>query len=213
MTRDKTVALRQALDMLEKAFGSEDVEFRELLRQICDGPLIKNEHKALLKFYIGLQGCRVAAKNSEALEELNANSTIDALFQRLPWDLREDLHSRAVRNNLKDRVPFNFIMDFVLERAEAANSCWGWLLSTLNQARSPPKTRSVRLNTFQASNIKPAGKNDAKSGVNVSSLPRPKSCLCCNAESHLLHHCDAFKKNLPRRRAFVREKQLYFNCT
>ena len=218
MTRNKTVALRQALDLLEKAFGSKDVEFRELLKQICDGPLIKNEHKALLKFYIGLQGCRVAAENSDALEELNANSTIDALFQRLPWDLRKDLHSRAVRNNLKDRVPkikiqhkihykvipFDFIMDFVLERAEAANSRWGLLLNTLNQARFLPKTRSERLNTFQASKIEPARKNDAKSGVNVSSLPRPKSCLCCNAESYLLHHCDAFKKkDLPRRQAFV----------
>ena len=60
MTRNKTVALRQALDLLEKALGSKDVEFRELLRQICDGPLIKNEHKALLKFYIGRQSCRVA---------------------------------------------------------------------------------------------------------------------------------------------------------
>ena len=116
MTRNKIVALRQALELLEKAFGSKDVEFRDLLRQICDRPLIKNEHKALLIFFIGLQGCRVAAEKSDALEELNANSAIDALFQRLSWDLRKDLHFRAVRNNLKDRVPFNFIMDFVLER-------------------------------------------------------------------------------------------------
>ena len=213
MTLNKTVALRQALELLERAFGSKDVEFRELLRQICDGPLIKNEHKALLKFYIGLQGCKVAAENSDALEELNANSTIDALFQRLPWDLRKDLHSRAVRNNLKDRVPFDFIVDFVLERAEAANSRWGRLLSMPNQARSQPKSRSVRLNAFQTSNVEPATKNDAKGGVNVASLPRSKSCLCCDSESHLLHQCDAFKKkDLPRRRAFVREKQLCFNC-
>jgi len=40
MNRDKTAALHQALELLEKAFGSNDVEFRELLRR----PIVKNEY-------------------------------------------------------------------------------------------------------------------------------------------------------------------------
>ena len=52
MSRDKSAALQQALDLLlEKAFGSGDVEYRELLRQVLEGPGVKKEDRALLKFY------------------------------------------------------------------------------------------------------------------------------------------------------------------
>ena len=45
MIRDKSAALQQALDLLlEKAFGSGDVEFHELLRQVLEGPGVKKEH-------------------------------------------------------------------------------------------------------------------------------------------------------------------------
>ena len=91
MIRDKSAALQQALDLLERAFGFRDVEFRALLRQVLEGPGVKREHRALLKLYIALQGCWIAAESSDSLEELNSNATVDTLFRRL----RKDLHSTA----------------------------------------------------------------------------------------------------------------------
>ena len=118
MSRDKSAALQQALDLLlEKAFGSGDVEYCGLLRQVLEGPGVKKEDRALLKFYFALQGCWIAVESSDSMEKLNSNTTVDALFRRLLLELRKELHSRAVKRHFGDRISSEFILNFVLEKA------------------------------------------------------------------------------------------------
>ena len=205
--------MRQALDLLEKAFGSRDVEFRELLRQVLEGPGVKREHRALLKLYIALQGCWIAAESSDSLEELNSNATVDALFRRLPLELRKDLHSRAVKHNLGDRIPYEFVMSFVLEKAEAANSRWGRLLQepTQSRAAASSKPRPVRLNLMQSENTATEAKSEGNYLDNSSR--RARTCICCASKDHLLHRCNIFlRKSVGQRRGLVRDKQACFVC-
>ena len=136
MSRDKSAALQQALDLLlEKAFGSGNVEYRGLL-QVLEGPGVKKEDRALLKLYFALQGCWIAVESSDSTEKLNSNTTGDALFRRLLLELRKELHSRAVKHHFGDRISSEFILNFVLEKAEAANSCWWRLLQESTQSRA-----------------------------------------------------------------------------
>ena len=210
MTRNKSAALRQALDLLEKAFGSRDVEFRELLRQVLEGPGVKREHRALLKLYIALQGCWIAAESSDSQEELNSNATVDALFRRLPLELRKNLHSRTVKHNLGDRIPYEFIINFVLEKAEAANSRCERLLQepTQSRAAASSKPRPVRLNLMQSENTALEAKSEGNYLDNGSR--RARTCICCASKDHLLHRCNIFlRKSVGQRRGLVRDKQAF----
>ena len=212
MIRDKSAALRQALYLLEKAFGSRDVEFRELLRQGLEGPGVKKEHRAHLKLYIALQVCWIAAESSDSLEELNSNASVDSLFRRLPLELRKVLHSRAVKRNLGDRIPYEFIMNFVLEKAEAANSRWGRLLQepTQSRAAASSKHRPVPLNLMQSENTALEAKFEGSSLDNSSKGAR--TCISCASKNHLLHRCNIFLRKKRGSAPSVGQRQASLFC-
>ena len=121
--------LREALHLLHKAFGSSQVAVKSYIDSVCCGDTILNTEMVLEEFYFDLVNCKVVLEAAGAHNLLNAASTAERIFMRLPDALKERFVKLALDRGFDmDVVPFDLFIEFVDYKHRLICSRFGRLL-------------------------------------------------------------------------------------
>ena len=77
-------ALKEALNLLYRSFGSPDVVIKAHLKRVCEGPPVGTDERHLQDFYTELVNCKMVLESANATHLLNAVSTAEDIFARFP---------------------------------------------------------------------------------------------------------------------------------
>ena len=106
--------LREALHLLHKAFGSSQVAIKSFIDSVCCGDTISSTEMGLEEFYSDLVNCKVVLEAAGPHNLLNAASTAERIFMRLPNALKEGFVKLALDRGFDmDVVQFDLFIEFV----------------------------------------------------------------------------------------------------
>ena len=203
------IALNEALRLLHKAFGSPQVAVRAFIDSVCEGGVISHTEVGLEDFYSGLINCKIVLEAAGAGNLLNAASTAERIFMRLPHNLQKGFAKLALDRGFDmDVVPFELFIEYIDQEHRLLCSRFGRLLKS-SRSKITTKGCKARANVVQSSKD-----NDhrivTKRPSNVETLPR---CNYCNTLGHQVGRCEVFQKlSFANRKEFVQHKRLCFNC-
>ena len=196
-------ALSCALQDLKAAFGSPQRTASALLQQVRNGPVVRATADGLEDLYIDMMACRQGMLAAGAYDELNAYATTEAIFWRLPMDLRKQFVRFTVdHSSPSGRVRFDDVLLFVDQCKKEASSTFGRLLHEPRSTESSyprnggsrytkakfTRTQALRRTDLASNEMSP---QDAK--VNVQSRdPKSKLCDCGKPSEHALWKCNKF---------------------
>ena len=80
--------LREALETLEMAYGTQRKQSRVQLNALLAHGKVTSTQKSLMEFYSALKGCYKIMKRCGRLPELNTESTLSALYAKLPSNIQ-----------------------------------------------------------------------------------------------------------------------------
>ena len=104
--------LNKALSLLYNTFGSPQVAVQVFLDSVCSGETVSNTELGLETFYSDLVNCKIVLEASGAESVLNAVSTAERVFMRLPLNLQEGFAQLAVGCGFEiDVVPFDLELE------------------------------------------------------------------------------------------------------
>ena len=202
--------LREALHLLHKAFGSPQVAVRSFIDSVCCGDTISNTEMGLEEFYSDLVNCKVVLEAAGAHNLLNAASTAETIFMRLPNALKEGFVKLALNRGFDmDVVPFDLFIEFVDYKHRLMCSRFGRLLqpSSYKAAARFKAGYKARANVVQSA-------SDAVSKHLEREKPIPQVvCSCCDSLGHLISRCETFARmGVVARKEFAKQRHLCFNC-
>ena len=204
------IALNKALRLLHKAFGSTQVAVRAFIDSVCEGGVISHTEVGLEDFYYGLINCQIVLEAAWADNLLNAASTAERIFIRLPHNLQKGFAKLALDRGFDmDVVPFEFFIEYIDQEHRLLCSRFSRLLKSYKSKIKSTKGCKVGAKVVQTSND-----NDHrivnKRPSNVETLPR---CNYCNTLGHQVGRCEVFQKlSFANCKDFVQHKRLCFNC-
>ena len=106
--------LSEALHLLHKTFGSPQVAVRSFIESVCNESPIVNAEVGLQNFYSDLINCKIVLEAVGAHNLLNAASTAEKIFLRLPHALQEGFVKVAAERGFDlDVVPFDLFIEYV----------------------------------------------------------------------------------------------------
>ena len=217
-------ALSCALQDLKAAFGSPQRTASALLQQVRNGPVVRATADGLEDLYIDMMACRQGMLAAGAYDELNAYATTEAIFWRLPMDLRKQFVRFTVdHSSPSGRVRFDDVLLFVDQCKKEASSTFGRLLLEPRSTESSyprnggsrytkakfTRTQALRRTDLASKEMSP---QDAK--VNVQSRdPKSKLCDCGKPSEHALWKCNKFVAlSVEDRIADTKLQRRCFNC-
>ena len=217
-------ALSCALQDLKAAFGSPQRTVSALLQQVRNGPVVRATADGLEDLYIDMMACRQGMLAAGAYDELNAYATTEAIFWRLPMDLRKQFVRFTVdHSSPSGRVRFDDVLLFVDQCKKEASSTFGRLLHEPRSTESSyprsggsrytkakfTRTQALRRTDLASKEMSP---QDAK--VNVQSRdPKSKLCDCGKPSEHALWKCNKFVAlSVEDRIADTKLQRRCFNC-
>lgn len=190
--------LQEALQLLHKTFGSSQVAVRSYINSVCNGGPIPNTEAGLQDFYSDLVNCKVVLEAVGAHNLLNAASTAEQIFMRLPLGLQKGFAKLAADRGFDmDYVPFDLFLEFVDSEHKLICSRFGRLMQPKYEK---PTTRfrpgvKMKVNLMQSA-------ADVKSVI----------CSFCKSAHHIFR-CENFLQiPVKERKSFVKQKNLCFNC-
>ena len=77
-------ALKNALQLLYKAFGSPNVSVKAHIKAATEGPTIRTNERSLRDCYSDLVNCKDVLESAGALQQLIAAAALEGVFARLP---------------------------------------------------------------------------------------------------------------------------------
>ena len=111
---DAERGLTDALDTLERAYGSHQKQSRAQLDSLLKRPMVDLTESALMKFLSELDSCQKIMRRCKRAQELDATGTLEQLYGKLPDLLRK--HWKKEVDQSPDRVPtFALLMKVVKE--------------------------------------------------------------------------------------------------
>ena len=212
--------LQEALSLLYKAFGSPSVSIKAHLKLVCEGPLIRSDEKGLREFYADLINCKMVLQSANAANQLDATSTTDGIFSRLPRHYQEQFAKLAMKRGYDmDVVPFNLFVEFIDQAQGLASSRLGRLMAAprdhdKTQRRSSGGSRSkpARVHAVQSRDI-PTSSVPVTPKREDQKVKGDRLCTACGAPGHFVWRCEQFnKKSVAERKTLVKQKRLCFNC-
>ena len=202
--------LREALHLLHKIFGSPEVAVRSFIDSVCCGDTLLNTEMGLEEFYSDLVNCKVVLEAAGAHNLLNAASTAERIFMRLPNALKEGFVKLALDRGFDmDVVPFDLFIEFVDYKHRLMCSRFGRLLqpSSYKPAARFKAAYKARANVVQSA-------SDAVSKQLEREKPIPQVVFsCCDSLGHLISRCETFARlGVVARKEFAKQRHLCFNC-
>ena len=192
--------LSEALHLLYKTFGSPQVAVRSFIESLCNGSPIANTEVGLQNFYLDLISCKIVLEAVGAHNLLNAASTAEKIFLRLPHALQEGFVKLAAERGFDlEVVPFDLFIEYVEYKHKLMWSRFGRLLQPHNHKNLP--------------RVKPDHK--VKANLIQTALGSKKSlhCFCCGSVEHRIALCENFLKLArPERKGLIWRKRLCFIC-
>ena len=202
--------LREALHLLHKAFGSPLVAVRSFIDSVCCGDTISNTEMGLEEFYSHLVNCKVVLEAAGAHNLLNAASTAERIFMRLPNALNEGFVQLALDRGFDmDVVPFDLFIEFVDYKHRLMCSRFGRLLqpSSYKSAARFKTGYKARANVVQ---------NASDAVTKQSEREKPITqvvCSCCDSLGHVISRCGTFAQmGVVACKEFARQRHLRYNC-
>ena len=195
---DKAVALKQALDILARLFGSQRSAIDGHIKRVCEGRVV-DDVKDLRSLLIDMMTCQQVLVNNGYGVQLDSIDTTQKVCRRLPFKLREKVREIASNRSL-GRVLYQDLIDIVNKRLDQLDTCYAESNKGTVSKRaggnvhvsSQNKTRCARANVY---------KSDAT------------ICVVCNEASHAVHLCpELVKLSVGDRRSKVQSSGLCYNC-
>ena len=213
-------ALKEALNLLYRSFGSPYVAIKAHLKRVCEGPPVGTDERHLQDFYTELVNCKMVLESANATHLLNAVSTAEGIFARFPKPYQEKFADLALRRGFSmDVVPFDLFIEFIDRAQRLASSRLGRLMKSAKGTAAPRQTPG-RWNKFKATQVHVAQVDTEKNTV-TSNVTKPiktesrksKNCAVCDSTTHRTWACEKFnEKSVKDRRMLVNEKRLCYNC-
>ena len=213
-------ALKEALNLLYRSFGSPDVAIKAHLKRVCEGPPVGTDERHLQDFYTELVNCKMVLESANATHLLNAVSTAEGIFARFPKPYQEKFADLALRRGFSmDVVPFDLFIEFIDRAQRLASSRLGRLMKSAKGTAAPRQTPG-RWNKFKSTQVHVAQVDTEKNTV-TSNVTKPiktesrksKNCAVCDSTTHRTWACEKFnEKSVKDRRMLVNEKRLCYNC-
>ena len=182
---------------LNEAFGLPQVAVRAFIDSVCEGGVISHTGVGLEDFYSGLINCKIVLEAAGAGNFLNAASTAERIFMRLPHNLQKGFAKLALDRGFDmDVVPFEFFIEYIDQEHRLLCSRFGRLLKS-SKSKITTKGCKARANVVQTSKytLRYSKDNDhrivTKRPSNVETLPR---CNYCNTLGHQVGRCEVFQK-------------------
>ena len=217
-------ALADALLDLKVAFGSPLRTVNALLEQIRKGSVIRTTADGLEDLYIELMTVRQGMLAAGAEEDLNATSTVEAVFWRFPTELRKRFVRFAFDRGYRyERVPFDEVLAFIERCKLEASSTFGRLLEATHSSErgniqgkkfAKGRVKSAQIHAVHLQNTN-AVKTDNKSPNKEprSDQYESKVCECGKPARHALWKCSRFKElAVEERWAITKSQRHCFNC-
>ena len=180
--KDAKVALREAIQKLEKKFGVRRETALEMLEELLAGkPLGEKDHNALLDFYARLQSIYSLAKETGRSADFEARSVVDAILKKKIPHLMVKWFKKSVRHlrdNGKD-LGFEDFLQFVDEEHAVAEL----MAKAMGGAQSGQK---------QIVGAKVAATSIQEGGRTGMAAAKASGCRACGA-GHALQACEAFR--------------------
>ena len=213
-------ALKKALNLLYRSFGSPDVAIKAHLKRVCEGPPVGTDERHLQDFYTELVNCKMVLESANATHLLNAVSTAEGIFARFPKPYQEKFADLALRRGFSmDVVPFDLFIEFIDRAQRLASSRLGRLMKSAKETAAPRQTPGW-WNKFKSTQVHVAQVDTEKNTV-TSNVTKPiktesrksKNCAVCDSTTHRTWACEKFnEKSVKDRRMLVNEKRLCYNC-
>ena len=193
-------SLSDALHLLHETFRSPQVAVGSFIESVCNGSPIANTEVGLPNFYSDLINCKIALKAVEACNLLNAASTAERIFLRLPNAFQEVFVKLAAKSGFDlDALPFDLFIKHVENKHKSMCSRFGQLLQRHNHRIVPRANldHKVKANQVQT----------AQEGKKLL------LCFCCGCVEHRIALCESFLKlSRPDRKVWYGGNTLCFNC-
>ena len=182
--------LNKALSLLYNTFGSPQVAVQVFLDFVCSGKTVSNTELGLETFYSDLVKCKIVLEASGAESVLNAVSTAERVFMRLPLNLREGFAKLALERGFEiDVVPFDL---FIEQRRRLLCSRFGRLLQPVKGKHVPLSKFSQRSRAnFVQSSHDPI-KSAHSIGRTTEKIGNLTACSFCDARDHVIFRCETF---------------------
>ena len=203
-------AYKYARKKLDDRYGNKDRVVKDWISKVKDGPPIKGgDSKSLLKFSDELLACTATLQSICRLYEVNSTSNIEAVAERLPYQMKINWMERATKiTDKQDREPsFKDFAMFVKEKARVlSNPRYESLLTPKKMA----KTLTVQC-ADQSSNNQVGSPNTSQVFTRQNPV-KPPYCFRCKGD-HYINTCTEFTRmSAEERLKFVRESNLCWNC-
>ena len=210
---DKSEGYRKAWQLLSQRYGNDMVLLRLVKEEILSGPNIRIwESDKLVQLVIKMNNCKCMFESKGAIANLNATEILHKIMRRLPIKLQEQFAEVSFsKQKYGYFATFQDLLDIVEEAASYSQTEWAqhtFRAGGNNQnsirfsghdvgKKSSHKTFSVTANADK----------QGKSAESLMNL-----CHYCS-NKHALWKCEEFiNLDVKRRRTFVKENALCFNC-
>jgi len=195
----------RALELLNERFGNQFIILHSWIQKITNGAALKNNDRSQLQqFADDLKCCRETLLAMNACHEINNQSTLLKIIERLPPYLQSRWKREVGLLRAKSKCPdINDVVKFVVGAAAEANdpvygrlNCTGRMEMHCASASAPKGTSLV------------TGISQSEDGE----IGNGKSCMLCSGR-HALFKCSKFiSMKLDDRLKYASDKKLCYNC-
>ena len=204
----------EALRILERRFGDPHVIARSCITELTDGPTLKaSDTKGLIKLSDQMKMCSATLRHLKYSSDLNANSTLSAIVQRLPHHIQAMWFEKATKLCKRKReATFEELADFISYRGDIAASALAYTSRPRNSSSEKFGSKhqidnqgcNSRLASIMATQQRPVA-----SGMTATST---NNCPRCQ-NPHYLDECPQFQKStIADRYEFLKKSNLCFLC-
>ena len=120
---DKAVALKQALVILARLFGSQRSANDGHIECVCESRVVNDDVKDLRSLLIDKMTCQQVLVNNVYGVQLDSIDTTQKVCRRLPFKLREKVREIASKRSL-GRVLYQDLIDIVNKRLDQLDTCY-----------------------------------------------------------------------------------------
>ena len=222
-------ALREALDILERSYGTARKQVRAQIEELKKRPSVSATEAGLLEFEGELIRCYRIMERCNRTHKLEEEGFLRAMLRKLPQYMQDKWESKVddLRERGEDVEPSfqDLVMVVRREHRRKTGDINQWREEDKQQKKKEPK-KDPKLAKVNATKVggTPTGTgasvNNQDSGQNNPgpSSRRPKKPITCpcglQAPHATLDHCPAYRQatDLDQRRGLIREHNRCFRC-